>query len=58
MTKILVNNEKEQIIFDSYQQLTLAFETTVGKIQKAEEKGTPLIDMVTGQKWYVDKLFE
>ena len=56
--KILVNNSKGQIIYDNYMQIIFQFETSAEKIRKAEKYGTPLIDMTTGGKWYVDKLFE
>lgn len=57
MTKVLVNNSRTQMIFDSYKDLKKAFETTDNKIRQVENKGTPLKDNVTGTEYYVDKLF-
>lgn len=58
MTKVIVNNSRTQMIFESYKDLKKAFETTDNKIRQAENKGTPLVDNVTGEKFYVDKLFD
>lgn len=57
-TKIICNTDKRQIIFNSYHDLKLAFDTTDYAIRRAEISGKPLRDKTTGEKWYVDKLFE
>jgi hypothetical protein len=57
MTKILVNNSKNQMIFDSFTELKNAFKTSDRKIRTALEKGLLLKDETTGQSWFVDILF-
>lgn len=57
MTKILANNERTQIIFNSYTELKQSFETTDGAIRDAEINGWALRDNTTGEKYWIDKLF-
>ena len=56
MTKILVNRNCKQLIFDNYMELLMAFKTTMTEIKLAERTGKPLIDRNTGIEWYVDTL--
>ena len=58
MTKILVNRNCKQLIFDNYMELLMAFKTTMTEIKLAERTGKPLIDRNTGIEWYVDTLEE
>jgi hypothetical protein len=52
-----VNDSRSQIIFNSYKDLRIAFETTDKAIREAEYKCSPLRNNVTGAEYYVDKLF-
>lgn len=57
MTKVIVNNDHCQQIFNSYGELKRLFNTTDNAIRTAEVNGTLLRDNVSGHKYYVDKLF-
>ena len=46
------------MIFKSFEDLKRNFGTSDKKIKTALEKGLPLLDETTGQKWYVDILVE
>lgn len=58
MTKILVNRNGKQLIFDNYMDLLVAFKTNITEIKLAERTGKPLVDRNTGIEWYVDTLEE
>lgn len=58
MTKILVNRNGKQLIFDNYMDLLVAFKTSITEIKLAERTGKPLVDRNTGIEWYVDTLEE
>lgn len=57
MTKILANNQHGQRIFNSYKEVKDFFETTEGQIKNAENNGYALRDNITGEKYWIDKLF-
>lgn len=57
MTKILANNERTQIIFNSYTDVKNYFETTDGAIRDAEKNGWALRNNNTGEVYWIDKLF-